>query len=152
MLTDQQDKLNQMAPFPVAPAYSPHALMKTLRLAELPKTHVCSACNLWFVCALRVNLGRAALTSCCKLLPVDSDVFLLLYFYVLCLWVQTLVFFLCVGVHVHVYTWVHMHVLCLSPTVPSRNWLLYPVTTFIKPVKKRVIPYGWISVFFHFLL
>lgn len=66
MLVDEGDKLNQMAPFPVVPVYSPHALMKTLRLAQ---RHV-----YMFVC-VHVCVCQPRLTSCCKLLPVDSGVF-----------------------------------------------------------------------------
>lgn len=82
-----------------------------------------------FICAC-VNLSRPALTSCCKLLPVDSGVFLL------CLYAAcpcslppgfNPCLHLCACVCVSVYTWVHMCVLCLSPTVPSWSRPLYPL-------------------------
>ncbi len=69
MLADEQDKLNQMAPFPVAPAYSPHALMKTLRLAELPKTCVHTVRVRACVCLCEPMLTSAdillQIASCC---------------------------------------------------------------------------------------
>lgn len=148
-----------MAPFPVAPVYSPHALMKTRRLALLPKTceytlHVCA--YMWECLSACVPLGQPRLTSCCKLLPVDSGVFLLMT--LCCMSVLSasrfnpcLILCACVCACLCLRMGTRVCCVCLLLFFPEADHFIH-LSTIIKPIKREVLPYGWTSLFFHFLL
>ena len=115
-----------------------HALMKTPRLAELLGTHVYYACIYLCVCVCMfvcVNFCRPALTSCCKLLPVDLCVLLLshnftflqslpLGFPFVCMCTCMFEFYMCTCVCC----------VCLLLLLPEPDYFIQ-LTTIIKPVK-----------------
>lgn len=139
-LADERDKPNQMAPFPVAPVYSPHALIKTLRLAPLPKTCVYS-CLCVCLCAPSTDI-LLKIASCW------SGVFLI-WLYASRHWTlplgSTPVLFC---VHVHVFglgLGTRVCCVCLLLFTPGANHLIHK-STIIKPIKREVLPYGWVSL------
>lgn len=99
-----------------------------------------STCLCVYICACaHVNLGWPALASCCKLLPVDSSIFLV------CLYTAcrhslppgyTMIFF-CLCMFKHWYT--RVCCVCLLLFLPGADHFIH-LTTIIKPIKKRVLP------------
>lgn len=117
--------------------------------------HVCvyiCVCECLSAC---VPLGQPRLTSCCKLLPVDSGVFLLMT--LCCMSVLSASRFnpcrilcACACTCLCLRMGTRVCCVCLLLFFPGADHFIH-LSTIIKPIK-RVLPYGWTSLFFHFLL
>lgn len=145
MLVDEGDKLNQMAPFPVVPVYSPHALMKTLRLAQR-RVYVCvRAC----VCVSTKTDILLQIASCwlwgllCQALCCTSA-FSAFRFNPCLIWCASECACLCAGMCTLICC------VCLLLFFPGADHFIH-LCTIIKPIMKVVLPYDWTSLFLHSL-